>query len=74
MPHVTHCTLSCCVAPKAMFIGSLIIRIVVTFSISVHFNHSNSKVFLCNVYISISITYLNSKFGISSKKKYFGFL
>lgn len=24
--------------------------------------------FLCNVYISMSITYLNSKFGISSKK------
>lgn len=28
--------------------------------------------FLCNVYISISISYFNSKFGISSKKK-FGF-
>lgn len=41
---------------------------MVTVSISDHFNHSNSKVFLCNVYISISITYLNSKFGISSKK------
>lgn len=51
-----------------MFKGSLIIRIVVTVSISDHFNHSNSKVFLCNVYISINITYLNSKFGISSKK------
>lgn len=51
-----------------MFKVSLIIRIVVTVSISDHFNHSNSKVFLCNVYISISMTYLNSKFGISSKK------
>lgn len=30
--------------------------------------------FLCNVYISISITYLNSKFGISSKKNILVFI